>query len=159
MKAAEITDALIAALRTRRATASCASTTPTATWSGTPGICDADDRSRCEAVDLQLGRLLPVIERARAARCSSPPTTATPTRCSRSTRGRRAGARRRGPPEGEDQPHPEPGARAHIYAPGAQLALREACEQPGLANVAATVLQLLGYAAPDDYEPSLLADR
>ncbi len=45
-----------------------------------------------------------------------------------------------------------------IFAPGRPLALRE-LEQPGLANVAATLLQLLGYAAPDGYEPSLLADR
>ncbi len=29
-------------------------------------------------------------------------------------------------------------------------------EQPGLANVAATVLNLLGYRAPEDYEPSLI---
>jgi hypothetical protein len=29
---------------------------------------------------------------------------------------------------------------------------------PGLANVAATVLHLLGYRAPEDYEPSLIAD-
>jgi len=30
-------------------------------------------------------------------------------------------------------------------------------ERPGLANLAATSLELLGFAAPDDYEPSLLA--
>jgi 2,3-bisphosphoglycerate-independent phosphoglycerate mutase len=30
-------------------------------------------------------------------------------------------------------------------------------EQPGLANVAATLMNLLGFAAPDDYEPSLIA--
>ena len=30
---------------------------------------------------------------------------------------------------------------------------------PGLANVAATLLNLLGYAAPDDYAPSLIAPR
>jgi 2,3-bisphosphoglycerate-independent phosphoglycerate mutase len=45
-----------------------------------------------------------------------------------------------------------------IFAPGRRLALRE-LEQPGLANVAATLLQLLGFAAPDAYEASLLADR
>jgi 2,3-bisphosphoglycerate-independent phosphoglycerate mutase len=44
-----------------------------------------------------------------------------------------------------------------IYAPGRQLALREIAN-PGLANVAATLLQLLGFAAPEGYEPSLLAD-
>ncbi len=45
-----------------------------------------------------------------------------------------------------------------IHACGRRLALREGIQDPGLANVAATVLHLLGYAAPDDYEPSLLAD-
>ncbi len=45
-----------------------------------------------------------------------------------------------------------------IYVPGTQVALRQGLEHPGLANVAATLLQLLGYAAPDDYQPSLLAD-
>jgi 2,3-bisphosphoglycerate-independent phosphoglycerate mutase len=28
---------------------------------------------------------------------------------------------------------------------------------PGLSNVAATLLNLLGFAAPDDYDPSLIA--
>jgi 2,3-bisphosphoglycerate-independent phosphoglycerate mutase len=35
-------------------------------------------------------------------------------------------------------------------------ALRQDLPDAGLANIAATVLQLLGYEAPDDYEPSLL---
>ena len=29
-------------------------------------------------------------------------------------------------------------------------------DKPGLANVAATVCNLLGYEAPEDYEPSLV---
>jgi 2,3-bisphosphoglycerate-independent phosphoglycerate mutase len=44
-----------------------------------------------------------------------------------------------------------------IFDPGYQGEYRIApVERPGLANVAATVLNLLGYRAPDDYEPSLI---
>jgi 2,3-bisphosphoglycerate-independent phosphoglycerate mutase len=45
----------------------------------------------------------------------------------------------------------------HVFAPGHDLRLAGG-QKPGLANLAATVLQLLGYAAPEDYRPSLLAD-
>ena len=34
--------------------------------------------------------------------------------------------------------------------------LRGDLEKPGLANMASTVANLLGYEAPDDYEPSLI---
>jgi 2,3-bisphosphoglycerate-independent phosphoglycerate mutase len=44
----------------------------------------------------------------------------------------------------------------HLYAPGHELALRTDLREPGLANLAATVLALLGYEAPEDYEASLL---
>ena len=35
--------------------------------------------------------------------------------------------------------------------------LRTDLKTPGLANVAATVMELLGFTPPSDYEPSLLA--
>ncbi|MCA9615785.1 MAG: 2,3-bisphosphoglycerate-independent phosphoglycerate mutase, partial [Myxococcales bacterium] len=44
----------------------------------------------------------------------------------------------------------------HVWAPGRSLSLAKVA-QPGLANVAATVLQLLGYERPEGYEPSLLS--
>jgi 2,3-bisphosphoglycerate-independent phosphoglycerate mutase len=44
-----------------------------------------------------------------------------------------------------------------VFAPSAQIALSPGVAAPGLANVAATVLQLLGLAAPEGYAPSLLA--
>ncbi|MEE9447045.1 MAG: hypothetical protein V3V09_03745, partial [Arenicellales bacterium] len=34
--------------------------------------------------------------------------------------------------------------------------LRDDIKTPGLVNVAATVFNLMGYKAPEDYEPSLL---
>jgi 2,3-bisphosphoglycerate-independent phosphoglycerate mutase len=34
--------------------------------------------------------------------------------------------------------------------------LRQDLQAPGLSNIAATVLNLLGYEAPADYDPSLI---
>jgi 2,3-bisphosphoglycerate-independent phosphoglycerate mutase len=42
------------------------------------------------------------------------------------------------------------------YAIPAAGLLRDDLPRAGLANVAATVLQILGYQAPEAYEPSLL---
>jgi len=47
----------------------------------------------------------------------------------------------------------------HVYAPGAPLTIDDALAQRGLANVAATALMLMGFAAPDGYHPSLLKVR
>ena len=44
----------------------------------------------------------------------------------------------------------------HLFAPGYDLRISEALANPGLANVAATTFHLLGWKAPDDYEPSIL---
>ena len=41
-------------------------------------------------------------------------------------------------------------------AGGAGYALRDDLAKPGLANIAATALDLMGYAAPEGYEPSLI---
>jgi 2,3-bisphosphoglycerate-independent phosphoglycerate mutase len=55
---------------------------------------------------------------------------------------------------------------AHTLAPvaftvwdagGRNLAFDERTGTPGLASVAATLTELLGYQVPDDWEPSLLA--
>ena len=45
----------------------------------------------------------------------------------------------------------------YIYAPSMKLTLSHAIARPSLANVAATSLQLMGYDAPEGYEPGLLA--
>ena len=46
----------------------------------------------------------------------------------------------------------------YVYAPGLpELRINAAVKRPRLANVAATVLQLLGYRAPEGYEAWLLA--
>ena len=43
-----------------------------------------------------------------------------------------------------------------LFDPRGELRLRSDLAKPGLANVAATLLGMLGFAAPQDYEPSLL---
>ncbi len=43
-----------------------------------------------------------------------------------------------------------------IYRPDERLDLRQDLPQAGLANVAATVVELLGFIPPEDYDPSLL---
>jgi 2,3-bisphosphoglycerate-independent phosphoglycerate mutase len=45
----------------------------------------------------------------------------------------------------------------YVYAPEAKLALDPRVRDPGLANLAATALALMGWQAPRDYAPSLLA--
>jgi bisphosphoglycerate-independent phosphoglycerate mutase (AlkP superfamily) len=46
----------------------------------------------------------------------------------------------------------------YVYAPSLpELSIDKGVEKPRLANIAATVLQLLGYKAPADYERALLA--
>jgi 2,3-bisphosphoglycerate-independent phosphoglycerate mutase len=45
----------------------------------------------------------------------------------------------------------------YIYVPGnTTLLLDDGLHDPGIANVAATAFQLLGYARPEGYEPSIL---
>jgi 2,3-bisphosphoglycerate-independent phosphoglycerate mutase len=46
----------------------------------------------------------------------------------------------------------------YIYTPGNDsLALDPHLQHPGIANIAATTLQLLGFERPEGYVPSLLA--
>jgi 2,3-bisphosphoglycerate-independent phosphoglycerate mutase len=48
----------------------------------------------------------------------------------------------------------------YIYTPGNDsFALDPGLKKPGIANIAATTLQLLGYERPEGYEPSILAQR
>ena len=72
------------ALGRGRAARSRSSTSPTPTWSATPAR--SPPRSRpCETVDACLADVVARGRRSAAASASSPPTTATPTRCSRPT--------------------------------------------------------------------------
>jgi 2,3-bisphosphoglycerate-independent phosphoglycerate mutase len=110
-----------------------------------------------EAVDLQLGRLLPAVARLAGALVVTadhgnademleldPATGEILRDASGAPRPRTSHSLNRVP--------------FHVYAPGIELRLRSDLASAGLANVAATVLQLMGWSAPADYAPSLLAD-
>jgi 2,3-bisphosphoglycerate-independent phosphoglycerate mutase len=155
MKAAEITDRLIEELvsgRYRHARVNYAN----GDMVGHTGRLDSAILA-VEAVDLQLGRLLPVIERLGGALLVTAdhgnadgmydvdPTTGEPKRDAAGAIAVRT----------SHTLNPVP---LHVYAPGRALALAGDVRAPGLVNVAATVLHLLGFEAPEDYAPTLLAE-
>ncbi|MEZ4280701.1 MAG: 2,3-bisphosphoglycerate-independent phosphoglycerate mutase [Myxococcota bacterium] len=153
MKAAEITDRLIDELlagRHRHARVNYAN----GDMVGHTGHATAAILA-VEAVDLQLSRLLPVIEALQGALIVTAdhgnadcmyeldPKSGAPV----------AAAGGGFKPKTSHTLNPVP---LHVFAPGAKLALDPRIEKPGLANLAATVLQLLGFEAPDDYQRGLL---
>jgi 2,3-bisphosphoglycerate-independent phosphoglycerate mutase len=153
MKAAEITDRLIAELQTgrfRHARLNFAN----GDMVGHTGHLDASVIA-VEAIDLQLGRLLPVIAALRGALI----VTADHGNCDDMVERARDGSvlvddAGRARPKTSHTLNRVP---FYVYAPGARLALSSRVAEPGLANLAATVLQLLGFSAPEGYAPSLLA--
>ena len=156
MKAAEITDTLISELesgRHRHVRLNYAN----GDMVGHTGHLQAAIQA-VEAVDLQLGRLLPVIERLGGALlvtadhgnadCMFELDKKTGEPLLRADDGRLE----------VKTSHTLNAVPFHLFAPSVHRALEPSIESPGLAHVAATVLDLLGYRAPDDYAPSLLAD-
>jgi len=110
-----------------------------------------------EAVDLQLGRLMPAVQKQGGALLVTAdhgnademleldPKSGEPVRdASGNLRPRTSHSLNRVP--------------FHVWAPGVELQVRRDLAVPGLANVAATVLHLMGWKAPADYAPSLIAD-
>ncbi|MDM7917060.1 MAG: 2,3-bisphosphoglycerate-independent phosphoglycerate mutase [Candidatus Eisenbacteria bacterium] len=113
-----------------------------------------------ESVDLCLGRLLAAIARLDGVAVVTADHGNADDMCERDKKG----TIERDPSTGRPKPrtshslNPVPFA---IYAPGpagpSRYRLRQDLPAAGLANVAATLLQILGYEAPEGYEPSLLA--
>jgi 2,3-bisphosphoglycerate-independent phosphoglycerate mutase len=155
MKAAEITDALITELesgRYRHARLNYAN----GDMVGHTGHLQASIQA-VEAVDLQLGRLLPVIERLGGALLVTADHGNADCMFELD--------KKTGLPALDEEGRPRPktshtlnAVPFHVFAPGQRVALDGRLARTGLDNVAATVLDLLGYRAPDDYAPSLLAD-
>jgi 2,3-bisphosphoglycerate-independent phosphoglycerate mutase len=153
MKAAEITDRLVAELeggRFRHARVNYAN----GDMVGHTGHLDATVVA-VEAVDLQIGRLVEATRRTRGALLVTAdhgnademfevdPRTGDPRRDAEGRlRVRTSHSLNRVP--------------CYVYAPGHPLEADPAVARPGLGNVAATLLQLMGYAAPEGYLPSLL---
>ena len=107
-----------------------------------------------EAVDLQIGRLLPVIRKLSGALLVTADHGNADEMFLLDKSGR---------PQQDAAGHPcaktshtlNP-VPFHLYAPGHDVRLRLDMASAGLANVAATVLALLGFEAPEDYQRSLL---
>jgi 2,3-bisphosphoglycerate-independent phosphoglycerate mutase len=153
MKAAEITDRLIAELasgRYRHARLNYAN----GDMVGHTGDLDASVVA-VEAIDIQIGRLLAALTRLQGALI----VTADHGNCDEMFET----DAKTGLPRLDDAGLPLPRTSHslnrvpfYVFAPGAGLELDAKVEAPGLANLAATVLQLMGYRAPDDYAASLL---
>jgi len=167
MKAAEVTDRLIDELRTgayRHARVNYAN----GDMVGHTGHREAAIQA-VAAVDLQIGRLLPVIEASKGALVVT--ADHGNADCMFEIDPKTGGARLddRGRPRVKTSHTLNP-VPVHVFAPSVETALRDAARAssdppalrdttraPGLANLAATVLHLMGFEAPEDYEPSLIA--
>jgi 2,3-bisphosphoglycerate-independent phosphoglycerate mutase len=152
MKAAEITDALVDALESgkyKHLRVNYAN----GDMVGHTGVRDAAVLG-VEAVDLCLGRLMPVIAKLGGAML----VTADHGNADQMYELDKKGTVQRdaaGKPLVKTS-HTLNAVPFLVYAPGYALHIDTTVNTPGLANVAATVLHLLGYAAPEGYGPSLL---
>jgi 2,3-bisphosphoglycerate-independent phosphoglycerate mutase len=109
-----------------------------------------------EAVDLSLGRIIPVIERLNGAVI----VTADHGNCDEMFEvDKKSGDFERdtaGHLKNKTS-HTLNAVPCYIYVPGNEtLRLNDAVADPGLSNISATTLELLGFERPEGYEPSLL---
>ena len=155
MKAAEITDRLIDELRTgkyRHARVNYAN----GDMVGHTGVRDSAILA-VEAVDLALGRLMPVIAKLKGAMI----VTADHGNADEMYEVDKKGAIKlddTGRPVVKTS-HTLNRVPFLLYAPGYKLAIDDNVDDPGLANVAASVLYLLGYEAPAGYQRPLIRSR
>ena len=153
MKAAEITDRLIDELNTgsyRHARVNYAN----GDMVGHTGDFEASVVA-VEAVDLQIGRLIAAVKALRGAMI----VTADHGNADQMYEL----DKKTGKPQTKDDgswkartSHSLNRVPCHVYAPSANVAIDPLVESPGLANVASTLLFLLGYASPGDYLPSFV---
>ncbi len=153
MKAAEITDRLLSELATgrfRHARLNYAN----GDMVGHTGMRDAAVVA-VEAVDLCVGRLLPVIRAMHGALLVTADHGNADEMFERDKKTKKLLTDKAGHLKVKTSHTLNP-VPLHVFAPGYDLALRSDLARPGLANVAATVLELMGFTPPEDYEPSLL---
>lgn len=152
MKAAEITDAVIAELskgELRHARLNYAN----GDMVGHTGNRDAAVVA-VEVVDLCLGRLVPVIKRLEGALI----VTADHGNADEMFEYNKQGViavDKQGKRKAKTS-HTLNRVPLYIYAPSARVRIDPGVKDPRLANIAATTLQLLGYASPSDFEAGLL---
>ena len=157
MKAAEITDATLAALSSFR----CGRINyANGDMVGHTGDLEAAVLA-VEAVDLCIGRLIPAVREAKGALI----VTADHGNADEMYLWDKSNKDFRRDEDGQPKAktsHTLNPVPFYLYAPGVNLKLRSledpafGARPPGLANVAASVFELLGFEAPSDYEPSLL---
>ncbi len=108
-----------------------------------------------QSVDLALSRILPVVEEARGVLIVTADHGNADDMVERDAEGRP----KRGP-DGRPKPRTShtlnPVAFSVLDFSGRRFRLREGIATPGLANVAPTIVTLLGYVPPEPFEPSLL---
>ncbi|TVR45007.1 MAG: 2,3-bisphosphoglycerate-independent phosphoglycerate mutase [Planctomycetota bacterium] len=152
MKAAEVTDATIKLLR-EHPQAFCRINLANGDMVGHSGSFEAA-RMSVEAVDLCLGRLLPVIEELGGIALITADHGNADEMVEIDKNGQAKVENGRPKAKTSHTLNPVPFI---IYDPAfaGEYALAPIAK-PGLANIAATTLCLLGYAAPADYEPSLV---
>jgi 2,3-bisphosphoglycerate-independent phosphoglycerate mutase len=109
-----------------------------------------------QTVDLQIGRLLPVIERAKGALIVTADHGNADEMYELDKKGGfvKLDGADRFKPKTSHTLNPVP---LYVYAPGYPVELAPSMEDAGLANVAATSLHLMGFKAPAEYRPSVLA--
>ncbi len=155
MKAAEITDRLLAELETekyRYARLNYAN----GDMVGHTGVRDAAVVA-VEAVDLELGRLMRFIARAKGALIVTADHGNADEMYEHDKKTNAIAYTAPGKPKLKTS-HTLNQVPCYFYAPTVpSLALAAGVEKPGLGNLAATTLHLLGYHAPEPYLPSLLA--
>lgn len=155
MKAAEITDGLIEQLETGKVRHA------RLNYANGDMVGHTGDREAAiiavETVDLCLGRIIPVIERLNGALI----TTADHGNADEMYEVDAKSGQPKRDADGRIQPktsHTLNPVPFYIYAPGlGSLAIDKSVTRPRLSNVAATTLQLMGYAAPADFDRGLLA--
>ena len=152
MKAAEITDAIIEQLQTGKIRHA------RFNYANGDMVGHTGDRNAAilavEAVDLCLGRLIPLIAPLKGALI----VTADHGNCDEMYELDKANKfvlDTAGKPRPKTS-HSLNQVPFYVYAPGCDVRIESAVTRPTLANIAATTLQLLGYEAPRDFEPGLL---
>ncbi len=153
MKSAEITDRVLAELITgkyRHARLNYAN----GDMVGHTGVLESTIQA-VEAVDLAIGRLVPAVRAMKGALIITADHGNADDMLEWDKKAKDFLRDAQGNPRPKTS-HSLNAVPCYIDAPGAPLALADASAR-GIANVAATTLQLLGYEAPEGYLPSLLA--
>ncbi|HMI91151.1 MAG TPA: 2,3-bisphosphoglycerate-independent phosphoglycerate mutase [Polyangiales bacterium] len=155
MKAAEITDALIAELKLGRAR-SVRLNFANGDMVGHTGRLDAAILA-VESVDLCLARIVPVIEALGGALIVTADHGNADEMFELDAKTKRPALDPAGKTRNKTSHTLNP-VPFYVHAPSlANLRIDATVTRPRLSNVAATVLQLLGYQRPEDFEPGLLA--